>query len=152
MQITNIYMRQFQKLQIEAYGKTKDRLETNGSIERGNPSTIHETRRSPRSIETETTKQDGVKEGDLEDLEGQDAKVFRPLFVYRQQMARKQHRAKNQIYGFPKIPCEKRAPIFWSSRFSALIVRFVFSTTSDDAWKRGIEKAFATHTQVLEVD
>lgn len=115
MQITNIYMRQFQKLQIEAYGKTKDRLETNGSIERGNPSTIHETRRSPRSIETETTKQDGVKEGDLEDLEGQDAKVFRPLFVYRQQMARKQHRAKNQIYGFPKIPCEKRAPIFWSS-------------------------------------
>ncbi|XP_001121053.2 uncharacterized protein LOC107963970 [Apis mellifera] len=97
---------------IEAYGKTKDRLETNGSIERGNPSTIHETRRSPRSIETETTKQDGVKEGDLEDLEGQDAKVFRPLFVYRQQMARKQHRAKNQIYGFPKIPCEKRAPIF----------------------------------------
>lgn len=99
---------------MEAYGKTKERLEMNGSIERGHPLEIHQTRRKPRSIETEM-KEDGVKEDDLEDLEGQDAKVFRPLFVYRQQMARRKHRAKNQIYGFPagvKIPCEKRAPIF----------------------------------------
>lgn len=117
MQVINIYMlHQFhtKKLQIEAYGKMKERLEMNGSIERGQPSEIHQSRRKPRSIETET-KQDGVKDDDLEDLEGQDAKVFRPLFVYRQQVARRKHRAKNQVYGFPagvKIPCEKWAPIF----------------------------------------
>lgn len=76
----------------------------NGHIERRyNPksaSNQHPARnsrnRETRSIETE------VKQDDLtHDLEAQDAKVFRPLFVYRQQVAKREHRTKNQIHGLP---------------------------------------------------
>ncbi|XP_043526373.1 uncharacterized protein LOC122537351 isoform X1 [Frieseomelitta varia] len=89
---------------IEAYGKMKDHLEMNGHIERGNlqespasyQSSRNEKPRIIRSIEAEA-KQDNLKDG-LEDLEAQDAKVFRPLFVYRQQMARRKHYGRNHIH------------------------------------------------------
>lgn len=120
MQIIKFHM----KLQIEAYGKTKERVETNGSIERGHRSEIHQSRRNPRSIEEEM-KRDGVKK-EVEDLEGQDSKVFRPLFVYRQQVARRNHWVKN--YAFPvgvKVSCENRALIFWAEiSFDSYPLRF----------------------------
>lgn len=84
----------------------------NGSIERGHRSEIHQSRRNPRSIEVKEMKEDGVKK-EVEDLEGQDSKVFRPLFVYRQQVARRKHWVKN--YAYPvgvKVSCENRAQIF----------------------------------------
>lgn len=79
----------------------------NGHIERSNsqipPATYqipsNQRSRITRSIKAET-KQDNVK-NDLEDLEAQDAKIFRPLFVYRQQVARRQHRGRNHVHSFP---------------------------------------------------
>lgn len=91
---------------IEAYGKTKEHLATNGEIERVQESPVamgHQTRtrsetRIARSID-ETAKPEvaEVSRKDSGDLEAQDAKVFRPLFVYRQQMAKRQHRGN---YGY----------------------------------------------------
>lgn len=86
---------------IEAYGKSKEHLETNGEIERVQESPVamgHQTRRTSESRiarSIEATAKPKVAEGsrkDSEDLEAQDAKVFRPLFVYRQQQAKKQSR------------------------------------------------------------
>ncbi|XP_033183578.2 uncharacterized protein LOC117153541 [Bombus vancouverensis nearcticus] len=92
---------------VEAYGKTKEHLEMNGYIERSNsqepPASYqipsNQRSRITRSIEAET-KQDNLK-NDPEDLEAQDAKIFRPLFVYRQQVARRQHRRRNHVHSLP---------------------------------------------------
>ncbi|XP_015429933.1 PREDICTED: uncharacterized protein LOC107186552 [Dufourea novaeangliae] len=91
---------------IEAYGKSKEQLETNGEIERVQSPTAmrHQTRRGAvvsrvaRSIDTEPKSTESRKS--TEDLEAQDAKVFRPLFVYRQQLARKQHRGRHHVNGY----------------------------------------------------
>ncbi|XP_054012427.1 uncharacterized protein LOC128894609 [Hylaeus anthracinus] len=93
---------------IEAYGKSKERLENNGEIERvqspvsmGHQVPRDAGARVSRSIEEEPNEKiKGDSKGDPEDLEAQDAKVFRPLFVYRQQVARRQHRLNNQPYGY----------------------------------------------------
>lgn len=79
----------------------------NGYIERSNsqrpPASYqiasNQRPRITRSIKAET-KQDNLK-NDPEDLEAQDAKIFRPLFVYRQQVARRQHRGRNRVHSFP---------------------------------------------------
>lgn len=94
---------------IEAYGKSKEHLETNGEIEivqKPAVAMIHSTRRGAgsrvaRSIDVTAKPEpaDGSRKGS-EDLEAQDAKVFRPLFVYRQQLAKRQHRGKNYAYGY----------------------------------------------------
>ncbi|CAL7935828.1 unnamed protein product [Xylocopa violacea] len=104
---------------IEAYGKSKEQLEMNGQIEVGHPPSpirpqYPETSglRVTRSIETVLKQDKPTKE--LEDLEGQDAKVFRPLFVYRQQVAKRQHRGRNRIHGFPagQRPYYNLRPVF----------------------------------------
>ncbi|XP_076763958.1 uncharacterized protein LOC143431256 [Xylocopa sonorina] len=104
---------------IEAYGKSKEQLEMNGQIETGHSSS---SIRHPypnasgikvtRSIET-NLKQDKPT-NELTDLEGQDAKVFRPLFVYRQQVAKRQHRGRNRNRGFPagQRPYYNLRPVF----------------------------------------
>ncbi|KOC63142.1 hypothetical protein WH47_02651, partial [Habropoda laboriosa] len=91
---------------IKVYGKSKENLHMNGEIVRVEPpipsfrhqAPVNSHTRLTRSIET-VPKQDEPT-NDLEDLEAQDAKVFRPLFVYRQQVAKRQHRARNQLHGF----------------------------------------------------
>ncbi|XP_076649237.1 uncharacterized protein LOC143357005 [Halictus rubicundus] len=93
---------------IEAYGKSKEHLATNGDIERVQESPVavgHQTRRVSesriaRSIDA-TAKPEVAEDSrkDSGDLEAQDAKVFRPLFVYRQQLAKRQHRG-NYAYGY----------------------------------------------------
>ncbi|XP_076622937.1 uncharacterized protein LOC143342694 [Colletes latitarsis] len=107
---------------IEAYGMSKEHLETNGEIERVPVSTNYQIRRGTgarvsRSIDLEP-KQDIEEEswkGELEDLEAQDAKVFRPLFVYRQQLAKKQRRYKdhpNYDYRSFQMPYYERRPFY----------------------------------------
>ncbi|XP_076248711.1 uncharacterized protein LOC143188386 [Calliopsis andreniformis] len=106
---------------IEAYGKSKEHLESNGEIQRVlRPTAMHQVPRGPgprlvRSIES-IEKQEGNEEGkkNTEDLEAQDAKVFRPLFVYRQQIAKRQQRGRNQIHGYQasQKPCQDRRPVY----------------------------------------
>ncbi|XP_029055213.1 uncharacterized protein LOC114882489 [Osmia bicornis bicornis] len=95
---------------VEAYGKSKDHLETNGKIERiqspiSPRATSESGNRVSRSIAT------GSK-GEPDDLEAQDAKIFRPLFVYRQQQAKKQHRAKNRFLQMNQNSFYNRRPFF----------------------------------------
>ncbi|XP_014615392.1 PREDICTED: uncharacterized protein LOC106793189 [Polistes canadensis] len=76
---------------VEAYGMSKKQLENNGQIEKLPPLVIakseepkeHSFGRIPRSISEEN-------KNESYDLEAQNSKVFRPLFVYRQQVARRQ--------------------------------------------------------------
>lgn len=87
---------------IEAYGKSEEKMKTSDYIEYSPipPSSEHQLNsrsKVSRSILEEPKGDDLTK--DLEDLEAQDAKVFRPLFVYRQQVAKRQHRGRNQIRG-----------------------------------------------------
>ncbi|XP_043248365.1 uncharacterized protein LOC122395100 [Colletes gigas] len=107
---------------VEAYGMSKEHLETNGEIERVPVPSSYQIRRGTgarvsRSIDLEP-KQDIEEEslnGELEDLEAQDAKVFRPLFVYRQQLAKKQHRYKdhpNYDYRSFRTPYYERRPFY----------------------------------------
>lgn len=105
---------------IEAYGKSKENLDSNGRIERvrlplpasGHAPALTETRVA-RSIEAEPKQasKEGAN-GDTDDLDAQDSKVFRPLFVYRQQIAKRQQRGRNQIHGYPSgwKPCQERRP------------------------------------------
>ncbi|XP_031826141.1 uncharacterized protein LOC116424203 [Nomia melanderi] len=100
---------------IEAYGKSKEHLETNGEIEEWRDQALitrHPERRGvglrvTRSIETG---QPEVSAKNTEDLEAQDAKVFRPLFVYRQQLAKRQNRGdrfmitKYPYLAAPRLP------------------------------------------------
>ncbi|XP_017885860.1 uncharacterized protein LOC108628452 [Ceratina calcarata] len=112
---------------VEAYGKSKEHLVVNGQIESGNPP-VHESKPQPqraegsvirvyRSIDAkvEPKEHESIK-GQETDLEGQDSKVFRPLFTYRKQMARK-YRTRNHIgnRGFPVRPKPRRnrlIPVF----------------------------------------
>ncbi|CAK9803301.1 hypothetical protein ANTPLA_LOCUS3537 [Anthophora plagiata] len=91
---------------IEVYGMSKENLYMNGEIEKIHPPVPSSRYQAPvdsrirltRSIETESKQ--GEHSNDLEDLEAQDAKIFRPLFVYRQQVAKRQHRGRNQFQSF----------------------------------------------------
>lgn len=66
--------------------------------------------RVTRSIEAE---QPEASAKDTDDLEAQDAKVFRPLFVYRQQLAKRQNRNKNYVYGYRTVdPYYYRLPAY----------------------------------------
>lgn len=93
---------------VEAYGLPKSNVETNGLVERlPLPSTDnHSTRlrsrdRVERSVRTGSENKVEEKAGsEVEDMEAQDAKVFRPLFVYRQQVAARERRkhARNAVH------------------------------------------------------
>lgn len=93
--------------QVEAYGLPKDKMETNGLIERLPvvPAVNRQTAglgldeyievRTRRSVREEAgNKIEGKVASEAEDMQTQDTKVFRPLFVYRQQMAAKQERKR----------------------------------------------------------
>lgn len=86
---------------IQAYGVTRRNQDSNGVIERIG-SEKEGTGKADRSvIRRSRSLDDGDVGNDLTDLEPQEAKVFRPLFVYRQQVADR-HRLKarkNPIYG-----------------------------------------------------
>ncbi|KAM0734586.1 hypothetical protein ACS0PU_011405 [Formica fusca] len=91
---------------VEAYGIPKNNMETNGFIEKlpfpsagRRPATLGSQRenvvriRVRRSVRTGS--ENKVEEkivSEAEDMEAQDAKVFRPLFVYRQQVAARERR------------------------------------------------------------
>ncbi|KAL6267834.1 hypothetical protein P5V15_000906 [Pogonomyrmex californicus] len=89
---------------VEAYGIPKNNMETNGFIERlPLPRASHqvaskfgpesENVRVTRSVRTGS--ENKVEEkvvNEAEDMVAQDAKVFRPLFVYRQQVAARERR------------------------------------------------------------
>lgn len=86
---------------IEAYGKSKEHLQTNGEIERVQESPVAMSHQTIRASESrlarsiDATAKPEAAEGsrkDSEDLEAQDAKVFRPLFAYRQQQTKKRSR------------------------------------------------------------
>ncbi|KYQ60709.1 hypothetical protein ALC60_00334, partial [Trachymyrmex zeteki] len=83
---------------VEAYGIPKNKMETNGFIERLSlSSTDHqaakldsrnENVRIRRSIRTGSeNKVEKKVVSEAEDMQAQDSKVFRPLFVHRQQVA-----------------------------------------------------------------
>lgn len=90
---------------IEAYGMAKRDFENNGEIERvivpisvSQESRVDPKNREARSIDGRSeSNAERNPEGSLEDLEAQSAKVFRPLFVYRKQQAKKQrlHNARS---------------------------------------------------------
>lgn len=94
---------------------SKKDLEDNGKIERMPPLVILKNdernedslRRSSRSISEEP-------KDELKDLEAQDAKVFRPLFVYRQQVARRQKLNERKFYGTPPPTRKYRS---WEYRY-----------------------------------
>jgi len=96
---------------VEAYGIPKNNMETNGFIERLSLSSAghkpakldseNESDRIRRSVRKafENNVEEKVA-SEAEDMEAQDAKVFRPLFVYRQQVAARERRkhARNVAY------------------------------------------------------
>lgn len=95
--LTNIFF------QVEAYGIPKNNMETNGFIERlplpsagRQPVTLGSRRENVRVRRfVRTGSENKVEENivsEAEDMEAQDAKVFRPLFVYRQQVAARERR------------------------------------------------------------
>lgn len=90
---------------MEAYGLPKDKMETNGFIERlplsntnrqsvnnnlGSENENIRIRKSVRMGSENKVEEKVVSEA--EDMMAQDSKVFRPLFVYRQQIAAKEKR------------------------------------------------------------
>lgn len=86
---------------VEAYGIPKNNVETNGFIERlpllssGSQPVTPGSRyiREKRSVRTGSeNKIEEKMVSEAEDMEAQDAKVFRPLFVYRQQVAARERR------------------------------------------------------------
>ncbi|XP_011881030.1 PREDICTED: uncharacterized protein LOC105569288 [Vollenhovia emeryi] len=88
---------------VEAYGIPKNKVETNGFIDR---LPLSSTDRESAKLESEngnvrirrfvrTGSGNKVEEkvaNEVEDMEAQDTKVFRPLFVYRQQVATRERR------------------------------------------------------------
>lgn len=88
---------------VEAYGILKNKMETNGFIER---LPLSNTARQPPKLDDEnesvrtrrfirTGSENKVEEqvlNEAEDMMAQDSKVFRPLFVYRQQVAAREKR------------------------------------------------------------
>ncbi|XP_018337105.1 PREDICTED: uncharacterized protein LOC108745443 [Trachymyrmex septentrionalis] len=96
---------------VEAYGIPKNKMESNGFIERLPLSSIghqvakldsrNENVRIRRSIRTGS--EDKVEKkvtSEAEDMQAQDSKVFRPLFVHRQQVAARERRkhARNVLH------------------------------------------------------
>lgn len=88
---------------VEAYGVPKKNVENNGFIERlplsntgRQPAKLaseNESVRIRRSIRTGSENKFEEKvASEAEDMEAQDSKVFRPLFVYRQQVAARERR------------------------------------------------------------
>ncbi|XP_012231235.1 uncharacterized protein [Linepithema humile] len=87
---------------VEAYGLPKINVKTNGFIEKSPlPNTDqsarlesqHQDIRARRSVRIGSENKVEEKTGnEAEDMEAQDAKVFRPLFVYRQQVAARERR------------------------------------------------------------
>lgn len=96
---------------------SKKQLDDNGKIERIPPLAILKNdernddslRRVSRSISEEP-------KDESKDLEAQDAKVFRPLFVYRQQVARRQKLNERKFYGklspYKYRSSEYRCPVY----------------------------------------
>lgn len=97
---------------------SKKKLDDNGKIEIMPPLAILKNdernedslRRASRSISEE-------RKDELKDLEAQDAKVFRPLFVYRQQVARRQKLNERKFYSTPPPPRKYRS---WEYRYSPI--------------------------------
>lgn len=87
---------------MEAYGIPKNNMETNGFIERlpfssadrqlATLGSRHENIRVRRSLRTGSENKIEEKINETEDMEAQEGKVFRPLFVYRQQVAARERR------------------------------------------------------------
>ncbi|XP_015589287.1 uncharacterized protein LOC107264954 isoform X2 [Cephus cinctus] len=86
---------------IYAYGMPLKKLQNNGEIEREVLKMTPKNSPTPASISRITRSIPKAEANILEDLEAQEAKVFRPLFVYRQQVADRYriNRARNPIYG-----------------------------------------------------
>ncbi|XP_011140438.1 uncharacterized protein LOC105183781 [Harpegnathos saltator] len=97
---------------VEVYGMPKDKVATNGFIERmplvatvdrqstrliSNEKVEARVRRSVRELGLENKVEEKVA-NEAEDMQTQDAKVFRPLFVYRQQMAARQKRKHSRSF------------------------------------------------------
>lgn len=90
--------------QVEAYGMPKNIIESTGFIERVLSSNADRyqpatTSRNDENVRIRRFVQAGTENkieekiaSETEDMEAQDAKVFRPLFVYRQQVAARQRR------------------------------------------------------------
>lgn len=89
--------------QVKAYGIPKNNMENNGFIEKlsfpsaaHQPVTLrprHENIRVRKSVRSGSENKIEEKiNNEAEDMEAQDAKVFRPLFVYRQQVAARERR------------------------------------------------------------
>lgn len=98
---------------MEAYGISKNKMETNGFIERlplsgtGRQSANNKLGSQNESVRirksVRTGSENEVEEkvaSEAEDMMAQDSKVFRPLFVYRQQVAAKERRkhARNVVH------------------------------------------------------
>lgn len=116
--------------QVEAYGMPKDRVETNGFIERlpfavADRQSVRlderdEAVRARRSVRggTENKIEEKIA-SEAEDMVAQDSKVFRPLFVYRQQMAARQNRkhARKLAHRYHRHAnhqsCDHRRSIYW---------------------------------------
>ncbi|XP_011163424.1 uncharacterized protein LOC105198420 [Solenopsis invicta] len=90
---------------VEAYGLPKNNMENNGFIERlPLSSTRHQPTNNKLGSENESVRisrsvrtgsENKVEEkvaSEAEDMEAEDSKVFRPLFVYRQQVAARERR------------------------------------------------------------
>ncbi|XP_014470201.1 PREDICTED: uncharacterized protein LOC106742088 [Dinoponera quadriceps] len=104
---------------VEAYGMPKDNVATNGFIERL-PSAAAVNRQPARlgsSEEIAARARRSVREGvankveenvasEAEDMQAQDSKIFRPLFVYRHQQAARQKRkhSRNLTHRFHRHP------------------------------------------------
>jgi hypothetical protein len=96
--------------QVEAYGMPKDDTSSNGFIERlpssrlpdgqrGKPDSWNEDTRARRSVRQGSKNEiKNENPGEAEDMIAQDTKVFRPLFVYRQQIERRNHARRNTAY------------------------------------------------------
>lgn len=115
---------------MEAYGIPKSNVETNGFIER---LPLSSTGRQPSKLRLEnksvrirrsvrTGSENKIEEkvvSEAEDMEAQDAKVFRPLFVYRQQVAARERRkhARNVAHRNHRHathqPCHHRRVTYW---------------------------------------
>ncbi|XP_020294850.1 uncharacterized protein LOC109860277 [Pseudomyrmex gracilis] len=113
---------------VEAYGMPKNIVESNGFVERVLSSNAdryqlgttsrndNENVRIRRSVQTGTENKIEEKvASETEDMEAQDAKVFRPLFVYRQQVAARQRRkhARNVAHkNHVSQPCNYKSAIY----------------------------------------
>lgn len=104
---------------IQAFGLRKKVEEDNGFIERVGheeesapvPGKDASSPKSWANVRSVRSVDAGSDKNDLVDLEAQEAKVFRPLFVYRQQVADRYRLKgkKNAIYGAYQYGADKRS-------------------------------------------